>query len=70
MVIRRSLIEESGEAFVKGLESSVAYRAFCFHPATGKQNEPVDVMQDASDAWQPSITPTFADWIMVLEKKI
>jgi len=54
---------------VKSLESGVAYRAFYFNPATGKQYEPVEVTPDPTGLWQPPITPTFADWIMVLEKK-
>jgi len=54
---------------VKKLESGVAYRALYFNPATGKQHEAVEVTPDPTGTWQPPITPTFADWIMVLEKK-
>ena len=54
---------------VKGLESGVAYRAFYFDPVAGKRHEAVEVTPDATGTWQAPITPTFADWIMVLEKK-
>jgi hypothetical protein len=54
---------------LKNLESGVAYRASYFNPVTGKQHEAVEVAPDVTGTWQPPITPTFADWIMVLEKK-
>jgi len=54
---------------VRGLEPGVAYRAFYFDPAVGKRHEALDVTPDATGAWQAPITPTFADWILVLERK-
>jgi hypothetical protein len=53
---------------VKGLESGVGYRAYYFDPATGKRYEAVEVTPDTTGTWQAPITPTFADWIMVLQK--
>ena len=69
-VSRRCLIEKTGVTLAKNLESGVAYRAFYFNPATGKQHDVGDVTQDAAGTWQPPIAPTIADWIMVVEKKI
>ena len=54
---------------VKNLESGVAYQAFYFNPATGKEHAVGDVTPDATGTWQPPVIPTFADWILVLEKK-
>jgi hypothetical protein len=54
---------------VKNLEPGVAYRASYFDPVTGKRHEPVEITPDAAGTWQAPITPTFADWIMVVEKK-
>jgi hypothetical protein len=53
---------------VKNLEPGVAYRAYYFDPVTGKQYEPIKATPDAENTWQPPITPTFADWVLVLEK--
>jgi hypothetical protein len=54
---------------VKNLESGVAYQAFYFNPATGKEHQGGEVAADATGTWQAPVTPTFADWILVLEKK-
>jgi len=54
---------------VKSLEPGVSYRAFYFDPAAGKQHDLGDVMPDSTGAWPAPITPTFADWVLVLEKK-
>jgi hypothetical protein len=51
---------------VKNLEPGVMYRAFYFNPATGKQQENIDVVPDAEGTWLPPVTPTFEDWILVL----
>jgi len=53
---------------VKSLESGVAYRAFYFDPSTGKQRDLGKVEPDATGTWQAPLTPTFKDWVMVLEK--
>jgi hypothetical protein len=55
---------------VKSLESGINYRAFYFDPVSGKQHETLEVIPDATGTWQAPITPTFADWILVLEKKV
>ena len=53
---------------VKGLESGVVYEAFLFDPASGKRHDVGKVTPDPTGAWQPSLLPTFADWVIVLEK--
>jgi hypothetical protein len=57
------------EPTVKSLEAGVAYRAFYFDPKSGQQRDLGDVAADSSGAWQPPVMPTFADWVLVLEKK-
>jgi hypothetical protein len=54
---------------VVSLEPTVAYRAFFFDPASGKQHDVGDVRADSTGSWAVPITPTFADWILVLKKK-
>jgi hypothetical protein len=54
---------------VKSLEPGVSYRAFYFDPKSGKQYDLGDVTADSTGAWPAPITPTFADWVLVLEKK-
>jgi hypothetical protein len=54
---------------VKSLEPGVAYRAFYFDPATGKQRDLGKVEADASGTWQAPLIPTFADWLLVLEPR-
>jgi hypothetical protein len=53
---------------VKNLESGVAYRAFYFDPASGNQHELGAVTPDSAGAWPAPLTPTFADWVLVLEE--
>jgi len=53
---------------VKDLESGVVYQAFLFEPASGKRHDMGKVTPDSTGAWQPSLLPTFADWVIVLEK--
>jgi hypothetical protein len=53
---------------VKSLEAGVGYRAFYFDPASGKQRDLGKIESDASGSWEAPLTPTFADWILVLEK--
>ena len=55
---------------VKSLEPGVSYRAFYFDPKSGKQHDLGDVTPDSAGAWPAPLTPTFADWILVLEKKV
>ena len=54
---------------VKSLESGVSYRAFYFDPRSGMQHDIGDVAPDSTGTWPAPITPTFADWVLVLEKK-
>jgi len=54
---------------VVNLEWTISYRAFFFDPATGEEHEVGDVAADSSGSWQVPITPTYADYVLVLEKK-
>jgi len=54
---------------VTNLESGVSYRAFYFDPKSGKEHDLGNVAADATGAWPAPITPTFADWVLVVEKK-
>jgi hypothetical protein len=54
---------------LKSLEPDVAYRAFYFDPKSGKEHDLGGVTPDSAGAWPAPITPTFADWVLVLEKK-
>jgi hypothetical protein len=53
---------------VKSLEAGVAYRAFYFDPSTANQRDLGKVEPDATGTWQAPLTPTFKDWVLVLEK--
>ncbi len=53
---------------VTNLESGVSYRASYFDPATGQQRDLGNVEPDGAGTWQAPLTPTFADWLLVLEK--
>ena len=55
---------------VKSLEPGLTYRAFYFDPVTGRRHETIEVTPDPAGTWQAPITPTFADWILVLENKV
>ena len=54
---------------VESLEAGVAYRAFYFDPKSGKEHELGGAIPDSTGAWPAPITPTFADWVLVLEGK-
>ena len=54
---------------VVALEPTVAYRAYYFDPASDKQHDIGDVNADSAGTWAAPLTPTFADWILVIEKK-
>jgi hypothetical protein len=54
---------------LKGLEPGVPYSAFYFDPKSGKPHDLGEVKQDSSGAWPAPLTPTYADWVLVLEKK-
>jgi hypothetical protein len=54
---------------VKGIEAGGSYRAFYFDPKSGKEHDLGGVTADSAGSWTPPRTPTFADWVLVLEKK-
>jgi hypothetical protein len=54
---------------VQSIEAGVSYRAFYFDPKSGKEHDLGDVAPDSAGSWTPQRTPTFADWVLVLEKK-
>jgi hypothetical protein len=54
---------------VKSLEPGVTFRAFYFDPKSGKEHDLGGVTPDSTGSWLAPITPTFADWVLVLEKK-
>jgi len=53
---------------VKTLEPEVTYRAFFFNPRTGEERPIGQVRADATGSWQAPILPTFAQWLLVLDK--
>ena len=46
-----------------------AYQAFFFDPRTGKDQAIGDVTAGADGSWKSPITPTFEQWVLVLQKK-
>ena len=54
---------------VKNIEAGINYRAFYFDPKSGKEHNLDDVTPDSAGSWKPAMAPTFADWVLVLEKK-
>ncbi len=54
---------------VTNFENGVNYRAFYFDPKSGEQHDLGEVTPDSNGIWPAPITPTYADWILVLEKK-
>ncbi len=54
---------------VTNLESGVNYRAFYFDPKSAEEHDLGDVAPDSTGTWPAPITPTYADWILVLVKK-
>ncbi|MDR3674278.1 MAG: DUF4038 domain-containing protein [Acidobacteriota bacterium] len=54
---------------VKSIEPGVSYHAFYFDLRSGTQHNLGDVVPDSTGTWPAPITPTFADWVLVLEKK-
>jgi hypothetical protein len=51
------------------LEPDVSYQASFFDPRTGTRTPIGEVRADAQRAWQAPITPTFEQWVIILEKK-
>jgi hypothetical protein len=58
-ISRRSIIGKAGAVLAMGSLSQ----------ASGKEHKVGDVAPDATGTWQPPVTPTFVDWIVVLAKK-
>jgi Protein of unknown function (DUF4038)/Domain of unknown function (DUF5060) len=54
---------------LNSLETGTTYKAFFFNPRNGGQQTIGDVTGDASGSWEPPITPTFEQWLLILEKK-
>lgn len=54
---------------LKNLEAGISYEAFYFNPATGKEHQKVKVTPGADGSWIPPLQPTFADWVLVLERR-
>jgi len=55
---------------LKHLEPGVRYQALFFDPRTGKEHSIGEVTPDTEGSWTSPITPTFEQWVIVLEKKI
>jgi hypothetical protein len=55
---------------VKNIEQGVPYRAFYFDPKSAKEHDLGGVTPDSDGSWKPPMPPTFADWVLVLAKKI
>jgi hypothetical protein len=51
---------------VKAVEPGVAWKAFYFDPASGEELPIPEVKPDPAGDWQPPLTPTFADWVLVM----
>jgi hypothetical protein len=54
---------------LKGLEPGVAYQASFFDPANGVDKPIGPAAGDANGDWQCPLTPTFADWVVALQRK-
>ena len=54
---------------LRSLEPGVTYQAFFFNPRTGKEQALDPVTGDSSGSWQVPITPTFEQWLLVIERK-
>ena len=55
---------------LKRLEPGLRYQALFFDPRTGKEHPIGEVTPDPEGSWTSPITPTFEQWVIVLEKKI
>src|SRR5579875_416889 len=51
------------------LEPDVSYQASFFDPRIGTRTPIGEVRADVQRAWQAPITPTFEQWVIILEKK-
>jgi hypothetical protein len=54
---------------VKNIEPGISYRAFYFDPKSGKEHELGGLQPDSAGSWKLPMAPTFADWVLVMEKK-
>jgi hypothetical protein len=53
---------------IKQLERGVNYEALYFDPASGAERPVGRVTPDEAGVWAAPITPSFADWVLVLRK--
>jgi len=53
---------------VKQLEPGVTYRGFYFDPSSGTEHDLGRIEGTSTGMWEAPLTPTFADWVLVLEK--
>ncbi len=58
-----------GAPKITHLESDLGYQASFFDPRTGTRTPIGEVRADAQGAWQAPLTPTFEQWVIILEKK-
>jgi len=54
---------------VVNMEHGISYRAFYFDPKSGVEHDLGGITPDSAGSWKPPMAPTFADWVLVLEKK-
>jgi hypothetical protein len=54
---------------VARLEADMTYQATYFDPATGARHAAGSAAADASGEWQAPIQPTYADWVLVLDRR-
>ncbi len=53
---------------ITGIEPGSNYQATLFEPASGIRHELGKITPDSTGSWQPTVLPSFADWVIVLEK--
>jgi hypothetical protein len=54
---------------VARLEAGTTYQATWFDPATGARHAAGSAAADANGEWQAPIQPTYADWVLVLDRR-
>jgi hypothetical protein len=59
--------ERTAHPRVLGLERERAHRAYFWDPRTGAERDLGPVQPDGAGAWQIPLTPTFQDWVLVIE---
>ena len=64
--VRILFLPDGNAPVVRNLEAGVAYRAFYWNPATGKETPIGEARGDALASWNAPVSPIFQDWILVL----